>query len=387
MAGIILYIVTLLLESISVVVRFAIVSGLVSLAAGSTAGMVAGAVAGLGPIIYSLLVVGGIPSGHVLIRRSLSARALNKTEAGQLEAAVADILARDVPFPRHVFAVDTEGLNAAISGRTLYIYRELFDSRYLPGVIAHELGHFNSMDGRLLLGIRALTIPGGFFMAYILIGLLRWVAMGISTVLVAMLVVVFAFLRINLSGLARPLFGISMQIMRMAIIFAVGGVGPALLGSIWRSYFIEREFAADAFAGRLGYANDLIDFFETEVLSDVVIPWYEQPTHPTATRRMATLEELAARVPQLSRRTQEARPAHVPTPQATPMSASPQPMAAARPRLRTSPVSGLPWPIIAAGGLLVVMIVVGALTLGAQPPRPADTFQPTAGPTPTLGLP
>lgn len=387
MAGVVLYLFTLLLESISVVVRFGIVSGLVSLIAGGTAGVVAGVIAGLGPIVYSLLVVSGIPSGHVLIRRSLGARPLNKTEGGQLDAAVADILARGVPFPRHVFAVDTEGLNAAISGRTLYIYRELFDSRYLPGVIAHELGHFNSMDGRLLLGIRALTVPGGFFIAYLLLGLLRWVAMGISTVLVALLVVIFAFLRINLSGLAGPLFGISLQIMRMAIIFAVGGVGPALLGSIWRSYFIEREFAADAFAGRLGYANDLIDFFETEVLSDMVIPWYEQPTHPTTVRRMANLEAIATHTPQLSPRPRGARQAAPPDRAEPPAPGSPQPTAAARPRLRAGPVAKLPWPIVAVGGLLVVTIVVGALALGAQPAPPADAFRPTAGPTPTLGLP
>ncbi|MBX0329249.1 M48 family metalloprotease [Oscillochloris sp. ZM17-4] len=356
MAGVVLYIFTLLIESISVVVRFGIVSGLVRLLAGGTAGIVAGAVAGLGPVIYSLL---------------------------------AQVRARGVPFPRHVFAVDIEGLNAAISGRTMYIYRELFDSRYLTGVVAHELGHFNSMDGRLMLGIRALTIPGGFFIAYLLLGLLRWVAYGISTVLVAFLVVVFAFLRINLSGLAGPLFGISLQITRMTIIFAVGGVGPALLGSIWRSYFIEREFAADAFAGRLGYAYDLLDFFETEVLSDVSIPWYEQPTHPTTTRRVVNLEQVAASFPQARARPQGARR---PPPSPAPERSAPtgaQPSAAARPQardLRAARSARRPWPIIAGVGLLAAAILIVALLSGAPPARPADAYRPTPGPTPTLGI-
>ena len=35
---------------------------------------------------------------------------------------------------------------------------------------------------------------------------------------------------------------------------ALGGVGTALLGSLWRAYFVEREFAADAYAARLGHA-------------------------------------------------------------------------------------------------------------------------------------
>jgi Zn-dependent protease with chaperone function len=386
MAGIVLYIVTLLIESISVIVRFGIVSGLVSLFAGGTTGIVAGALAGLGPIIYSLLVVSGIPSGHILVRRSLKGRPLSETEGGQLEAMLAHIRASGVGFPQHVFAVDTEGLNAAISGRTMYIYRELFDSRYLAGVVAHELGHFNSMDGRLLLGIRALTIPGGFFIAYLLIGLLRWVAYGVSTVLVAFLVVVFAFLRINLSGLAGPLFGVSLQIIRMSIIFAVGGVGPALLGSIWRSYLLQREFAADAYAGRLGYANDLIDFFETEVLSDVAIPWYEQPTHPTATRRMASLEEIAARFPQVHSRVkggQRARPS-APPPQPSARTAT---ASAVRPQGGGARPARPRWLLPAAAGLLAVAILVGALLYSAPSPRPADAIRPTAGPTPTLGAP
>ncbi len=389
MAGIILYIITLLLESISVVVRFGIVSGLVSLYAGWAAGIVAGVVAGLGPIIYSLLVVSGIPSGHILVRRSLKARPLNETEGGQLEAALVHIRTSGVPFPQHIFTVDTEGLNAAISGRTMYIYRELFDSRYLPGVVAHELGHFNSMDGRLLLGIRALTIPGGFFIAYLLIGLLRWVAYGVSTVLVAFLIVVFAFFRINLVGITRPIFGITIQFLRMSIIFAVGGVGPALLGSIWRSYLIDREFAADAYAGRMGYANDLIDFFETEVLSDVVIPWYEQPTHPTATRRIASLTEVAAQFPQvfsLMRSNQRVRP----SPPPAPAPVRPQPSAAVRPQRGTAHQARRmrpAWLLPVVAGLLTIAILVGTLLVASLRSRSADLAIPTLGPTPTLGVP
>ncbi|NTW02652.1 MAG: M48 family metalloprotease, partial [Oscillochloris sp.] len=318
MAGIVLYIITLVIESISVVVRFGIVSILVSLCAGGTTGLVAGIIAGIAPVIYSVLVVSGIPSGHILVRRSLEARPLSQAEQATLNAALAPMRSKGIPLPQHIFAVDNEGLNAAISGRTMYIYRELFSSRYLPGVVAHEIGHFNSMDGRLLLGIRALTFPGGFVLAYLLLNVLRWVAYGISTVLVALLVIIFAFFRINLSWLAKPLFGISMQIMRMSIIFAVGGVGPALLGSIWRSYLLEREFAADAYAGRLGYANDLIAFFETEILSDVSIPWYEQPTHPSATRRMANLEDLANHAPQMSQRAAHEQPPEVFSPDPAP---------------------------------------------------------------------
>ncbi|MEI6778248.1 MAG: M48 family metalloprotease [Chloroflexales bacterium] len=389
MAGIVLYIFTLILESISVVVRFGIISGLVSLYAGWTTGIVVGTVAGLGPIIYSLLVVSGIPSGHILVRRRLKARPLSETEREHMDAALAHVHSSGVPFPQHIFAVDTEGLNAAISGRTMYVYRELFDSRYLPGVVAHELGHFNSMDGRLLLGIRALTVPGGFIIAYLLIGLLRWVAHGISTVLVAFLIVVFAFFRINLVGITRPILGITLQILRMGIIFAVGGIGPALLGSIWRSYLIDREFAADTYAGRMGYANDLIDFFETEVLSDVAIPWYEQPTHPTATRRIASLTEVATRFPQVRGSVKSDLSARQ-SPSPPPASARPQPSAAVRPLRgaphrvrRTHPA----WLLPVTAGILAIATLVAILLAVTPSPRPANIVIPTPGPTPTLGIP
>ncbi|WP_129630955.1 M48 family metalloprotease [Candidatus Oscillochloris fontis] len=376
MAGIILYIVTLGLELLSVLVRFALVSALVTLIAGGQIGVGVGILAGLAPVIYSLLVLAGIPSGHILIRRNLAARPLTRSEQAQLAAAVAPMQAQGLTFPKHVFALDTEGLNAAISGRTLYIHRDLFASRFLAGVIAHELGHYTSLDGRLMLAIRALTIPGGFVMAGFLLHLLRWLAHAIAWLLGALLTLIFAMLRMNLSWIIGWIFGMSIQIMRMLIIFGVGGVGSALLGSAWRSYFIEREYVADAFAASLGYAYDLIAFFETEVLTDVTIPWYEQPTHPSTTRRIANLEAVAVDSLQLRTLPKSTARAH----------------AAASPLLNQVAPSHTPsyqsWPFIAItiASLVTILLAVFIFTT-LHHPRTQDTFQPTPGPTPTLGVP
>ncbi len=376
MAGIILYIITLGLELLSVVVRFALVSGLVSLMAGVQIGVGAGLLAGLGPLIYSLLVLAGIPSGHILIRRSLDARPLTRYEQQQLATALAPIQDRGIPFPTHVFALDEKGLNAAISGRTLYIHRELFTSRYLAGVIAHELGHYTTLDGRLMLAIRTLTIPGGFVIAAFLLHLLRWLAHAVAWLLGGLLVLIFLLLRVNLSWIIGWLFGVSVQILRMLIIFAVGGVGSALLGSAWRAYFVEREYAADTFAASLGYAYDLIEFFETEVLSDVVIPWYEQPTHPSTTRRIANLEAVAVEFPQLRAMPSTAKRSRRP-PTTEPLIAAHAPSSTHQ-----------SWPfIIGTIALVVAMLLAFSFFMPMFQTPMQDRYQPTPGPTPTLGVP
>lgn len=369
MAGVILYIVTLILESISVAVRYLLVSALVGLFAGESAGMLAGGIAAAAPLLVSLAVLAGAPSGHVLARRSLRAREPTPDERGQLEATLRHFQARGVPVPQRFFMVDDEGLNAAIAGRTLFVYKELLDSPYLPGVIAHELGHFNHLESRLLMAIRALTVPGGFFIAYLLLGALRWVAYVLATALTGLLFLIFVVLGMRLGAVTSMIFNTSLLILRMLIIFAVGGVGPALLGTFWRGYMIEREYAADAYAARLGYADDLIRFFEHEILDDIRIPWYTQPTHPSATRRVEMLRRQIAQ-PDPPRR----RPVR-PTPAAAPPAAL---------AFVQAPLGRLrPLPLL-VGAAAIALLLAAALLLagpgGAEPPAGPPP------PTPTLGL-
>lgn len=356
MGGIVLYLITLALESISVAVRFALVAGVASLLVGREAGIAIGAIAGLAPVVYSLAALAGLPRGHLLTRAAVGGRRLTPAEEAQLHSALAVPRAHGVPIPGRIFAVDREGLNAFVSGRTLYIHRELFTHPGLPAVLAHELGHYNSLDGRLSGAIFGLTLPGGFLITYTLLSVLQWVAYGFFMLLLGLFVMVFLLARLNIWGLLRGLFALSITITRFAIIFAVGGVGTALLGSLWRNYYLQREYAADAYAARLGYRDALIDFFEREVLSDVSIPWYTSPTHPPTTRRIAALQTLG----QPDLRPTRARPG--------------------RHALR-------PWAIAAAVGTgLLALMLVATLTLGLGA-SPAPTPPPAPGPTPTLGVP
>src|SRR5579862_4092208 len=52
-------------------------------------------------------------------------------------------------LPKWLYVLDRHELNAAVAGDALIINRALFDSESLAAVIAHELGHLNTMDARV----------------------------------------------------------------------------------------------------------------------------------------------------------------------------------------------------------------------------------------------
>jgi Zn-dependent protease with chaperone function len=386
MGAIILYIITLLLELISVLVRFALVAGAVGFAFGRDAGVIAGALAGLAPVISSLAALAGLPRGHMLTRLEVRGRPLTGEERRLLDKALARPRALGIPVPRRVFAVDREGLNAFIAGRTLYIYRDLFWHEGLEAVVAHELGHYNSMDGRLSGAIFGLTLPGGFLITYMLLRVLQWVAYGLFLLLVGLFVGVFLLMGLNVWGLLRSLFGLAVTLTRFAIIFAVGGVGTVLLGSVWRAYFVEREFAADAYAARLGHAQNLIAFFEREVLSDMNVPWSTQPTHPPTTRRIQALEQFAGPVrspqPAASQRP-VARVYHTGAePGRTPRTGIPSSLASVPATI--APSTAWLLPLTVAAGIVGATLLAFALLSGSVE---LQTNGPSLAPTPTLGLP
>jgi Zn-dependent protease with chaperone function len=381
----VLYSVTMFVELISVSVRFAFVSAVAMLFVRREVAVALGALAALGPVIAALVVLAGVPSGHRFVRRSLGARPLTPDEQRRLERAVQPIRAQGITLPRRIFTVPERGLNAAVSGRTLYIFQDLYASPYLAGIVAHELGHYHSLDGRMLLALRSLTIPGGFLFVYLMLQMLRGLAYIVTLLLSAVLFVIFALFRLRLAAAVAAVFHIVLTLLRLLIIFAVGGVGPALLGSFWRDHFIEREYAADAYAVRLGYGADLIAFFERHVLTDVSIPWYEQPTHPPSRRRIANLRSvMAGAAPPLP--AQAAAPAYADEAAPALDTALPAPSWNAIARAPRPARMGATVPMLTAA--IVTLLVLGAaLLFNLQTGAATPMIVPTIGPTPTLGVP
>lgn len=381
--GLLLYLLTLIIEVISLICRFLLVAGLCSLIAGPRVGLFVGVAASVGPLAYSLLVLCGLPSGHMLVRYALGARVADAREQQRVAAALHGLLATNVKPPRHVFIVDAPNeINACVSGTTLYVYTGLLRTRFLRAVLAHELGHLNSLDGRLTLAMRALVVPGGFFIARFLIFALSLVFRVLAELLRLLCTIV------GMSGaLVLRIFGfVAGTVPFYIVIFAMGGIGPRLLDFAWERYFIRREYHADAFAVRLGQGKDNIEALSIFTLDDVEIPWSERKTHPPTRERIERLREAVF--------------VHDRSP--LPKRSAPRSFAFGlnwRSPTRAS-VSAIRWHVpwfVWASYIVTLMFVASATWFSAslrEIPRLPDLtvnrpflIRPTLGPTPTIGLP
>lgn len=134
---------------------------------------------------------------------------------------------------------------------TLLVNRRLLDSGYLQAVLAHELGHLNSSDGRLTAALHRITTPPR-----------GEVRRGLKTI---------CFL-------------------------ATGAAGMWPLRAAWGAYWRSREHHADQYAANLGQADALGEFLdERRALIDLPIPfmWLSDHSHPPAEHRVERLTSIA----------------------------------------------------------------------------------------------
>lgn len=180
-------------------------------------------------------------------------------------------------LPRLWFVLDDQQPDAAVCGDALMLSRGLLDNEYLPAVLAHELGHLATSDGKLTAAINRLIInplpkrrqpkqrEGNVFI------------LGGDRLL-----------------LTITLFGALLWAARWVIRFAQGGLGLRYLGPAWGSYWREREYQADQHAAGLGQADELADFLELHALiHDHPVPliWLTEHTHPPTELRIDRLRK------------------------------------------------------------------------------------------------
>jgi Zn-dependent protease with chaperone function len=160
----------------------------------------------------------------------------------------------------------------------------LLESDHLPAVLAHELGHLATPDGRLTAAInRLVLIPPRprrrEQTEYEQTGHEQQIGLEIRDG------------RILLAILAIRLLT---WIVKKTIKFANGGFGLRLTSPAWGVYWREREYKADAYAAALGQADDLADFLENHALiHDHPIPyiWLTEHTHPPVELRIDKLRD------------------------------------------------------------------------------------------------
>jgi Zn-dependent protease with chaperone function len=209
-------------------------------------------VIGYGPLAISLATL-VLPLGSWWWEQQAGGRSPSEREQLVYQDALAQLRNADPGLrePRRWFVLDEEIENAGAYADTLMVTRGLLDSGYLEPVLAHELGHLNTSDGRLTAALCRITTPPR-----------GQVHRGLKTI---------SFL-------------------------ATGAIGMWPLRAAWGAYWRSREHHADHYAAHLGQASTLGEFLdERRALIDLPVPfiWLSEHSHPPTEHRVDRLARAA----------------------------------------------------------------------------------------------
>lgn len=201
------------------------------------------------PLLISLGTL-VFPFGGWLFEQETGGRSPSERERTALDYAFAELTRVDPSLrpPRRWFVTDDQDPNACVYADTLMLTRGMLDNPFLPAVLAHELGHYNSSDGRLTAAVYRLTVPLG-----------RRAPIPFKT-------------------LAALVSG------RLAMDF---------LQTPWSIYWRHREDLADDYAARLGQGPALTAYLDTHALDgDLPTPFkmFGRTSHPWTEHRIDRLQ-------------------------------------------------------------------------------------------------
>jgi Zn-dependent protease with chaperone function len=204
--------------------------------------------AGGGPLVLSLATL-VYPWGGWWWQQSKGGRSPSRRERLLYEDALRALRRARLDFaePARWFVLDVPYANAAVYGNALMVTRGLLECPELQAVLAHELGHLNSLDGRLTAAVVRLSTPPRRRL---------W----------------FPFKTIGL--------------------LVSGGAAVWVMLLPWAAYWRRREYEADRFAASLGEAEPLMRFLEDGALQrdlPVPFPWLTERDHPSTEHRIDRL--------------------------------------------------------------------------------------------------
>jgi Zn-dependent protease with chaperone function len=277
-----LYVATLVIELPVIYTRmlltFAVAALVLLVNGGSTAGASELMKLAMIPTAWSLLALITPRGGGWWWRANLGGREPSARERAAYEDALA-LLQAPGRLPARWFVIDTPLPDAAVCGETLMLSRGLLENEHLPAVLAHELAHINSSDGKLTAALNRVVVHPPP----------RTTPRQPHP-------------RAAVTGSEELMLGITLAgalawLLRRLLAFAKGGLALRLLAPFWSSYWREREHAADRYAARLGQGEDLADFLELHALiHDHPIPfiWLGEHSHPPAELRIERLRKATA---------------------------------------------------------------------------------------------
>jgi hypothetical protein len=102
-----------------------------------------------------------LPVGGWWFEQQTGGRQPSERERIAFDYAFAELTKADPGLrpPRRWFVTDDQDPNACVYADTLMVTRGMLDNPFFPAVLAHELGHFNTSDGRLTAALYRLTTP------------------------------------------------------------------------------------------------------------------------------------------------------------------------------------------------------------------------------------
>ena len=258
----------------------------------SSFGPLFGWVITLGPPLASMLtLLPFVPGGFFLRRFALGAREPSRRENAIITSVLSQLQAASTsPLPAHygaVYIIDKPGREAHVLGNTLYITAGLIDSTYLAPILAHELFHANSFDGRLVLALRRLVL----FPVYLLSRTFGQVAPGAVR------------LGASASSEIGCVAGAFVWLFGLLLSLGGGGFGLWLMNLPWAWFWKQREYAADRYAAELGQKGNLIQYLEeTKNLAqptfDIAAPYLiiEPPAGELRQDRLETADVITTHV-------------------------------------------------------------------------------------------
>ena len=231
--------------------------------------------AALTPIGWSVAGLFRPGRGWVWGRR-IGARRPTDEEAGKIAAALELLHGADpgLRVPVACYVLDAPSLAAGVRGRALILTPRLIESPSLAAVLAHELGHVSTLDGRLREALERLTLWGDPLGP-------PQAPRGREVSLEA-----------SVDSRGALLWGA----MRWSLRLAGGGEGRALLAWFWAGYWRRREYAADAYAARLGQGGELARYLSDQaLLFDLPQPglFLRAAEHPPVALRLERLRKRA----------------------------------------------------------------------------------------------
>jgi Zn-dependent protease with chaperone function len=160
--------------------------------------------------------------------------------------------------PGSWFVLDDYALNAAVLGDTLMISTGTLQDPGLLPVLAHELGHLNTMDGYLSVALNRIAAPATLWYR---------ATDGLG------------------DGWFATLFIFTGWICS-------GAVALRVVRPLWDAWFRAREFKADEYAAKLGQADELAVALEHHALADdrpIPFRFLSGASHPSTEHRIQAL--------------------------------------------------------------------------------------------------